>query len=137
MARKPYTMDSIGRALDHHVKTGAIESYRRPAIEREAWVIVLPQFSTVELTTAQTYGMCLGLAAAEKNGQRKLRGKVQAATDFLTRRREENRRLKDDRADRRSSDATGDYHDGYSDGYNSGAIFAYDVSIKECELFVS
>lgn len=66
MARQQYTLDSLTRALDHHVSTGAIGFYQRAAETKDGWRVELPSLGVVTFTTAQLAGLTQGLAAGER-----------------------------------------------------------------------
>lgn len=65
--QKPYTVESIGRALAHHEHTRAIYLYSPPIPGEGKWKVKL---SDVEeplfLTHAEAYALCVGLAAGER-----------------------------------------------------------------------
>lgn len=64
---KPYTSDSIARALTHHESRGALLSVSPPEPGgRKTWRVSLPDYGEpVELTTPQAWALCLGLRASE------------------------------------------------------------------------
>jgi len=64
MTTKSYTPESLQRALDHHVRTGALASAYR---DGSMWVV---RYETardpLRLTAAATYALCIGLARGER-----------------------------------------------------------------------
>jgi hypothetical protein len=66
MSRPLYTEVTLTRALDHHVGTGAVQSYTRHPERRGHWLVELPRFGRVTFTTAELSGLTHGLAAGER-----------------------------------------------------------------------
>lgn len=83
---KPFTEDSLTRALDHHVKTGAVREYRRSPDRLNRWIVDLPGYGTATLTTDQLYGLTLGLAAGQRHWKDDSRTAtiVDAALEMMT-----------------------------------------------------
>ena len=73
MARRAdYTPDSIQRALDHHVTTGALRSATRSGEAlRPAWIVEYdgPGAGTLCLSIKEAHVLCIGLARGEKAGR--------------------------------------------------------------------
>jgi hypothetical protein len=72
-----YTIESVGRALTHHLQTGAVTHLRIPegGAADTKWTVEVAGLSDREsLTLHEAYALCLGLAA----GQRVYGGAVHA-----------------------------------------------------------
>ena len=66
--QKPYSVESIQRALAHHELTRAIHLYSPPiAGGGGKWKVKLSEVEEpLFMTNAEAYALCVGLAAAEK-----------------------------------------------------------------------
>jgi hypothetical protein len=65
--RRPYSVESIHRALQHHEVTGAVHSVSPPGGGRSKWRIVIDGYAEpLELTTREAWALCNGLAAGER-----------------------------------------------------------------------
>ena len=70
--RGEYTPDSIRRALDHHVATGALRSATRTAeATRPTWTVEYdgPGAGSLRLSIREAHVLCIGLARGEKAGR--------------------------------------------------------------------
>lgn len=72
MTKKPYTPESLQRALDHHVSTGALASAQQDlSAKRPTWIVYYESArESLRLDAAATYALCIGLARGERTGRR-------------------------------------------------------------------
>lgn len=70
-AKRDYTKASVGRALTHHETTGAITFISWPGHDQPKYRVGVYGLSEIhDLTLREAHVLCLGLAAAERHGQR-------------------------------------------------------------------
>lgn len=66
---KRYATQPIARALQLHQENGAITEYSEPKSNgggTTRWLITISGYGTEELTSAQAWALCLGLAAGKR-----------------------------------------------------------------------
>lgn len=67
MSKKPYTAESVERALVHHStrEGGAVRTYSPPYTGHPKWRVILRNVpnETMELNLRETWALCQGLAA--------------------------------------------------------------------------
>ncbi|MHB1772069.1 MAG: hypothetical protein ACYCST_10050 [Acidimicrobiales bacterium] len=83
--RVEYTPDSIQRALDHHVTTGALSSTTRSGEAlRPAWIVEYdgPGSGSLRLSIKEAHVLCIGLARGETEGRKM--GQEKAARTVAT-----------------------------------------------------
>lgn len=79
--KKPYTADTVERALEHHEATKVIRAYHRPqGPTLGKWIVRLNELDDpLELSLPEAYVLCLGLAQAERRWRKdKLPGRPAA-----------------------------------------------------------
>jgi hypothetical protein len=80
MPKKNDRRDAVGRALAHHELAGRLEFVGTPSPGDPRWRVRFPaQVDTHTLTTAEAYGLSLGLAAWDRGLTRRPGRAVQPA----------------------------------------------------------
>lgn len=62
---KPYSKESIGRALVHHETSGVIYTWSPPGPGQSKWRVALYDQEPLQLTNREAYIVCVALASAE------------------------------------------------------------------------